>query len=91
MSSNISIGGVSLLLTNRRFVPNDPVHQCLAVPDVQSGVAVSRFGDGIRRIVEQSSMRQARVHAIQAEIENGDYETPERIGGTVDRLLDVFA
>jgi len=36
-------------------------------------------------------MRQARVRAVQADIENGNYETPERISGTVDRLLDVIA
>jgi hypothetical protein len=36
-------------------------------------------------------MRQARVRALQTEIEGGDFETPERISGTVERLLDVIA
>jgi hypothetical protein len=91
MSDNLSIGGVSPLLTNGRFAPNYPANQSLPVPDVQGVVAVTRFSGSMRRIVERSSMRQARVRAIQSEIENGNYETLERISGTVDRLLDVIA
>ena len=91
MSDNLSIGGVSPLLTNGRFAPGYPMHRSPPVPDAQGGVAVTRFSGALRRIVERSSMRQARVRAIQSEIENGNYETLERISGTVDRLLDVIA
>lgn len=38
-----------------------------------------------------SSFRTAWLRAIRAEISDGTYETPERINGTVDRLLDVLA
>ena len=38
---------------------------------------------------ELSSFRLARVNAIRAEIQAGTYETPERIAGTVSRLIDV--
>ena len=91
MSDNLSIGGVSPLLTNGRFAPGYPMHRPPPAPDAQGGVAVTRFSGALRRIVEQSSMRQARVRAVQADIEYGNYETPERISGTVDRLLDVIA
>ena len=91
MSDNLSIGGVSPLLTNGRFAPGYPMHRPPPAPDTQSGVAVTRFSGALRRIVEQSSMRQARLRAIQADIENDNYETPERISGTVDRLLDLIA
>ena len=91
MNDNLSIGGVFPLLTNGRFASNYPANQSLPVPDVQGVVAVTRFSGYMRRIVERSSMRQARVRAIQSEIENGNYETLERISGTVDRLLDVIA
>ena len=33
---------------------------------------------------------QAQYKAIRAEIENGTFVTPERIHGTVERLLDVI-
>jgi len=38
-----------------------------------------------------SSFRAARVLAIKQEIAEGRFESPERIGGTVARLLDVIA
>lgn len=91
MSDNLSISGVSPLLTNGRFAPGCSMHWPPPAPDVQGGVEVTRFRGVLRRIVEQSSMRQARVRAIHAEIENGNYETPERISGTVDRLLHLIS
>ena len=40
--------------------------------------------------VTPSSYDLARLHAVRAEIAGGTYETPERIAGTVERLLDVI-
>jgi len=40
---------------------------------------------------ELSSYRAARARAIREQIEDGTYETRERISGTVERLLDVIA
>lgn len=45
----------------------------------------------IERAIEESSLSIARTRAIRAEIENGTFETPVRIDGTVARLLDVIA
>lgn len=54
-------------------------------------VEFSSVGRTLSRIAEESSFRIARARAIRDEIENGTYETPERITGTVERLLDVLA
>lgn len=91
MSDNLSISGISPLITNGRLEPDDSMHRPPPVSDAQGGVAVRRFRGVLRRIVEPSSMRQARVRAIQADIESGNYETPERISGTVDRLLHLIS
>ena len=44
----------------------------------------------LRKVVALSSLRIATTTAIRAEIEAGTYETPQRIEGTVERLLDVI-
>lgn len=54
-------------------------------------IEVSSFGGALARAVETSSLRIARARAIRAEIVAGIYETPERIHGTVERILDVIA
>jgi len=91
MSDNFSIDGIVPSFPIGRLAPGYPTHRPSPTPDVQGSAAVPRFSDTLRRLVEPSSMRQARVRAIQSEIEDGNFETPERISGTVDRLLDVIA
>lgn len=91
MSDNFSIDSFSPLFSNSRSATECPMRRPSPTSDAQGGVAVTRFSGALRRIVEQSSKRQARLRAIQADIEYGIYETPERISGTVDRLLDVIA
>lgn len=54
-------------------------------------IELSRVGEALSRAAEMSSFSIARVRAIRAEIEGGTFETPERIAGTVKRLLDVVA
>ncbi|HNQ24433.1 MAG TPA: hypothetical protein PKK06_15210 [Phycisphaerae bacterium] len=57
----------------------------------------TRAAQGVRgsqhwpQLAVDSSLQQARQAAIRAEIQNGTYETLERLNGTVDRLLDVLA
>ena len=53
-------------------------------------VEFSRTGRALARAVEESSLRIAWRRAIRAEIENGTYETPERIDKTAQRVLDVI-
>ena len=38
-----------------------------------------------------SGIRQDRVDAIRQAIANGSYESPEKLSGALDRLLDSFA
>ena len=91
MSEVLSIGGTTPPFPKVGLPSGHPPPRYVPDPDAQGGVAVWRFSDALRRLVEPSTMRQARVRAVQAEIETGAYETPERISGTVDRLLDVIA
>ena len=57
---------------------------------VQDTVEFSSFGRALAEATEQSTFRLARLRAVRNEIERGDYETPERLRGTVDRLLEVI-
>ncbi len=41
-------------------------------------------------VMSRVSLRLAKTNAIRAEIDAGTYETPERIRGTVERLLDII-
>lgn len=52
-------------------------------------VEFSAFGQALSQATELSSLSVARVRAFRAEIENGTFETPERITGTAARLLDI--
>jgi len=53
-------------------------------------VELSQPGLALARDMDASSGRVARIRSIRAEIAAGTYETPERIAGTVSRLLDVI-
>ncbi len=44
----------------------------------------------LSRAVELSSLKLAKAAAIRGELENGTYETKERINYTVECLLDVL-
>ncbi|MCA9271883.1 MAG: flagellar biosynthesis anti-sigma factor FlgM [Phycisphaerales bacterium] len=48
-------------------------------------VAASRYAS------EDNAIRQDLVDRIRAEIESGSYETPIKIAGTVDGLLDALS
>jgi len=56
---------------------------------LQDTVEFSSFGRALAEATEQSTFRLARLRAVRDEIKRGDYETPERLQTTVDRLLDV--
>ncbi len=54
-------------------------------------IELSVVGKAFAVAFGHSSLRAAKAAAIRAEISNGTFETPERINGTVERLLDVIA
>ncbi len=61
----------------------------LGVP-TRDTVEFSHAGMALARAVEDSSLSLARTRVIRAEIHAGTFETPARIEGTVERLLDVI-
>ena len=50
----------------------------------------SQAARSLSEALESSSMRLAQIRAVRTEIENGTYETPERIEATARRLIDIF-
>jgi anti-sigma28 factor (negative regulator of flagellin synthesis) len=40
---------------------------------------------------DTSSLRQAKIQALRAEIADGTFESQERIDGTVDQLIKVLS
>ena len=68
-----------------------PPHDAGAPGDYGDRVEISAAAARANEVFEPSSFRLARANAIRAEIENGTFETPERLRGTVDRLLALLA
>lgn len=56
----------------------------------EDSVEISNIGRSLANVHEPSSLNLARMQAIKTEIEKGTFETPDRIMGTVDRLLQVL-
>ena len=54
-------------------------------------VEFSSRGEALARTTALSGVSLDRIEAIRAEILAGTYETPERIEGVVQHLLDVIA
>jgi len=85
MSAIINIGKIYPTL------PLQPSSPSLAPRPVESATApgdsveISRFGEALSRVDGLSSLSLARIQAIRMEIENGTFETPARIEGTVRR------
>ncbi|MCO6435897.1 MAG: flagellar biosynthesis anti-sigma factor FlgM [Phycisphaerae bacterium] len=63
-----------------------------ASPSEASGdrVEISSAGRELAESLDKSTFRQARVNAIRESIQAGTYETPERINGTAEKLLNVL-
>ena len=91
MSAIINIDGVQSTI---RVAPPGPTHYGRSSASVPAAgidtVELSRFGRALARAAEQSSLSVARIRAIRAEIEGGTFETPERISGTIDRLVNLI-
>ena len=90
MSLIINIASAYQSVPFSRVIPCSPTPPITLTSDGDR-VEFTNIGRTFSQIAEESSFRIARVRAIRDEIENGTYETPERINGTVERLLDVLA
>lgn len=90
MSDFISVGGATPPATDRVGV-----NRSETLPSAPSFATMPssplRFSAELQAVLAQSPFRLARLHAIRGEIENGTFETPERLRATADRLLDVIA
>jgi hypothetical protein len=61
-----------------------------SAPPIRDTVEFSSFGRALAEAAERSTFRLAHLRAVRDEIDRGDYETTERLTGTVERLLDVI-
>lgn len=53
-------------------------------------VEFSEISRSLAAEVSSSSFRRARIEALRQQIAEGTYETPERLRGTVNRLLQAI-
>jgi hypothetical protein len=70
--------------------PSTARHESAGTISTEDTVEISRFSRTAFDVLGQSSLNLAKIRAIQAEIAEGTFETPDRIRGTLDRLLDVI-
>ena len=54
-------------------------------------VEFSRMGKMLAGATDTSSLRQAKIQALRAELADGTFESQERIDGTVDQLIKVLS
>lgn len=93
MSEIINLGNVNFHIAPAYPVTNRPALREVGQAETSGAtdsVEISRLGRTMSRIMNDSSLRLARINALRAQIADGTFETPERINGTVDRLLDVL-
>ena len=57
----------------------------------QDTVEFSPLGRAMAQAAAKSTMRLAQISAIRSEIQDGTYETSERLHGTIARLLKSLA
>jgi hypothetical protein len=57
---------------------------------VEDMVELSPAGLALSRAGVQSPPRLARISEVRAAIKAGTFETPERMNGTVERLLEIL-
>ena len=57
---------------------------------VEDTVELSPAGLALSQAEVRSCVRRARILDIRAEIKDGAFLTPERVDGTVERLLEIL-
>ena len=86
------ISNVSNILPIRPAGPATSAPPVTSIPryaaPAQDTVEFSPLGRAMARAAAESTMRLAQINAIRSEIQDGTYDTPERIRGTVARLLN---
>jgi flagellar biosynthesis anti-sigma factor FlgM len=59
-----------------------------AAANTSDELQLSSAGQAASMLNDVPDVRQDRVAALRSAIQSGTYETPERLSGAVDRLLD---
>ena len=96
MSEMVNIGNVTpAAIANLPFAGQRPADLGVAQKSAMGRFDPDTFefsdeGVALARATALSTLRIARMAAIRDEIHNNIYETPARINGTVERLLDVL-
>jgi len=89
MSAIINIGNAYPSRPVQQTGPQSgPGHTEQTSASTGDSVEISRFGQALSSAAEQSSLSLARIQAIRQEIENGTFESPARIDGTVRRIME---
>jgi len=57
---------------------------------IEDLVELSQLGVALSRAEVESRLRTARICEIRAGIKAGTFETPQRVDGTVERLLEIL-
>jgi len=85
----MNVHGVHPTLPSQAAEPTGRVSGSQAQPEPgQDVVEISTAGKLAAKIGELPDVRADLVARVKAEIENGTYETPERIEITVNRLME---
>lgn len=92
MSAIVNVGSTPAILPfSSTSARTATASESTALSNRADVVEFSPLGRALARAAELSSLSLAKVRAIREEIANGTYETPQRINGTVSRLIDVLA
>ncbi len=70
--------------TTRTSAPQSTSNSAAPSDDLQ----LSEAGKLASQLSDIPAIRQDRVNALRAAIQSGTYETPERLGGAINGLLD---
>jgi len=91
MSAIIDISNAFPIPTSPKTI-SGPAKSVEAVTQTKSDtVEISTIGRSLANANDVSRLSIARLQAVRTEIENGTFETPERIHGTVDRLIQFLS
>ncbi len=90
MAEITNISNITPIAVRSRESYPQSVGRQTATQGIEDRVEISEAGRVLARHEDASSYRRARVEAVRQEIDAGTYVTPERIQGTIDRLLELL-
>ena len=82
------ISTVQRVSSNGTAPTSEPVSAANGIAEHGDRVELSERAQMMERLRRSSGVRQDVVDRVRAEIDQGSYETPERLEVAIDRLLD---